>query len=152
MVLWNFKPFCGNTTLTALARRGRLKVKLKIGTEGNGQKDCLNHGWAGFARIIEEAQGCAWASQAGAVLSNPFASELARDSESTSLIMLRKSPCAFASRRNCWEKMRGCAWFPSGDVLWKTSASPLASVFSTTNPAFAQRINPCFLSSYPCIS
>ena len=64
-----------------------------------------------------EAQGYAWASQAGAVLSNPFASELARDSESTALIMLRKWTCAFAARRNCWEKMRGCAWFPSGDVL-----------------------------------
>jgi len=56
-------------------------------------KSFFNHGWAGFARIIEDAQGCAWASQAGAVLSNPFASELARDSESTSLIMLRKWPC-----------------------------------------------------------
>ena len=64
-----------------------------------------------------EAQGYAWASQAGAVLSNPFASELARDSEIPSLILLRKWPCAFASRRDFWEKMRGCAWFPSGDVL-----------------------------------
>ncbi len=40
-----------------------------------------------------EAQGCAWASQAGAVLSNPFTSELARNSEAPSLILLRKWPC-----------------------------------------------------------
>jgi hypothetical protein len=37
-----------------------------------------------------KAQGYAWASQAGAVLSNPFASELARDSETPSLILLRE--------------------------------------------------------------
>ena len=62
-----------------------------------------------------DAQGYAWASQAGAVLSNPFASELARDSETPSLILLRKWPCACASLRNLWEKTglrlvskRGC--------------------------------------------
>jgi hypothetical protein len=64
-----------------------------------------------------DTQGCAWASQAGAVLSNPFACELARDSESTALIMLRNWPCACASLRNLWEKIRGCDWPPSGDVL-----------------------------------
>ena len=79
-------------------------------------KSFFNHGWAGFARIIEDAQGCAWASQAGAVLSNPFASELARDSESTSLIMLRKWPCD-ASPEIFRKKHRGCAWFPSGEML-----------------------------------
>ena len=40
-----------------------------------------------------KAQGYAWASQAGAVLSNPFASELAQDSEIPSPILLRKWPC-----------------------------------------------------------
>ena len=64
-----------------------------------------------------DAQGCAWASQAGAVLSNPFASELARDSETPSLILLRKWPYACASLRDPWEKTQGCAWLPSGDVL-----------------------------------
>jgi hypothetical protein len=44
-----------------------------------------------------DAQGCAWASQAGAVLSNPFASELARDSENPSPILLRKWPCILLS-------------------------------------------------------
>jgi hypothetical protein len=39
-----------------------------------------------------DAQGCAWASQAGAVLSNPFASELARDSENPSLICSANGP------------------------------------------------------------
>ena len=68
--------------------------------QNHGQQNhCFwNHGWAGFARIIEEAQGYAWASQAGAVLSNPFASELARDSENPSPILLRKWPCAFAQK------------------------------------------------------
>ncbi len=28
------------------------------------------------------------------------------------------------SRRNCWEKMRGCAWPPSGDMLWKSICKP----------------------------
>ena len=40
----------------------------------------------------------------------------------------------------------------AGRCCEKASASPLVSVFSTTNPAFAQRITPYFLSSYPCIS
>ena len=62
-----------------------------------------------------ESQGYAWASQAGAVFSNPFASELARDCETPSLILLRKWPCAFASLRDFLEQTglslaskRGC--------------------------------------------
>ena len=47
-----------------------------------------NHGFLRWARM-QQTQGYAWTSQAGAVLSNPFASELARDSETPSLI----SPC-----------------------------------------------------------
>ena len=39
-----------------------------------------------------EAQGNAWASQAGAAFSNPFTSELARDSENTSLIRSADNP------------------------------------------------------------
>jgi hypothetical protein len=38
----------------------------------------------------------------------------------------------------------------AGRCFEKASASPLASVFSTTNPAFAQRTNPVIF--YPCIS
>jgi hypothetical protein len=68
-----------------------------------------NHRLPGFARIIEEMQGFAWASQAGAVLSNPFASELARDSEIPSPILLRKWPCD-ASPWNFRGKKPGCAW------------------------------------------
>ena len=63
-----------------------------------------------------DAQGYAWASQAGAVLSNPFASELARDSEIPSLILLRKWPCN-ASPEIFRKKHRGCAWFPSGQMF-----------------------------------
>ncbi len=40
-----------------------------------------------------DAQGCAWTSQAGAAVSNPFTSKLARDCETPSLILLRKWPC-----------------------------------------------------------
>jgi hypothetical protein len=59
-------------------------------------------------------QGCAWTSQAGAALSNPFTSKLARDCEkpiahlATQMALLR--PEIFL-------KTLVCAWFPSGDVL-----------------------------------
>jgi hypothetical protein len=67
-----------------------------------------------------EAQGYAWANQAGAVFSNPFTSELAQDSETTSLIWLRKWSCAFASLRDFWEKKQGCDWSAKrGDVVKK---------------------------------
>ena len=89
-----------------------------------------------------EAQGYAWANQAGAVFSNPFTSELAQDSETTSLILLRKWSCAFASLRDFWEKNRVALGSQAGRCCEKASASALASVFSTTHPSFAQRINP----------
>jgi hypothetical protein len=53
-------------------------------------KSFFNHGWAGFTRMGRKAQGYAWASQAGAVLSNPFTSELERDSQTPSPILLSK--------------------------------------------------------------
>ena len=98
-----------------------------------------------------EAQGYAWASQAGAVLPNPFASELARDSETPSPILLRKWPYD-ASSEIFRKKHRVVLGLQAGMCCEKASASPLASVFSTTHPAFAQRINPYFLSFYPCSS
>ncbi len=63
-----------------------------------------------------KAQGYAWASQAGAVFSNPLARELAWDYETPSPILLRKWPCD-ASSEIFRKKHRGCAWPPSGDVL-----------------------------------
>jgi hypothetical protein len=42
--------------------------------------------------------------------------------------------------------------FQAGMCCEKASASPLARVFFTTHPAFAQRISPYFLSFYPCSS
>ena len=89
-------------------------------------------------------QGCAWASQAGAVLSNPFTSELAWDCETPSLILLRKWPCACAVLRDFLEKYRVALGLQAGMCCEKASASPLASVFSITDPAFALRINPVF--------
>jgi hypothetical protein len=81
------------------------------------------------------------------VLSNPFASKLARDSETPSLILLRKWPYD-ASSEIFRKKHRVAFGFQAGMCCEKASASPLVSVFSTTNPAFAQRITPYFLSFY----
>jgi hypothetical protein len=61
-----------------------------------------------------DTQGCAWTSQAGAVVSNPFTSKLARDCEPPSPILLRKWPC-FAQKS--LGKTPVCAWFPSGEML-----------------------------------
>ena len=95
-----------------------------------------NHRLPGFARIIEEMQGYAWASQAGAVLSNPFASELARDSEIPSPILLRKWPYD-ASSEIFRKKHRVAFGFQAGRCFEKASASALASVFYKTDLAFA---------------
>jgi hypothetical protein len=116
------------------------------------QNHCLNHGWAGFTRINESMQGYAWASQAGAMLSNPFASELARDSQTPSPFCYAKWPYDDSSEifgRKC-----GVALGLQAEMCCeKASASPLASVFSTTDPAFAQRIKTMiFLNFYPCLS
>ena len=49
-----------------------------------------------------------------------------------------------ASPTNLPEKQWFALGFQAGRCFEKASASPLASVFSTTHPAFAQRINPVF--------
>ena len=93
------------------------------------------HGWAEMRRAVLGH------SQAGAVLSNPFASELAQDSQTPSPILLRKWPYD-ASSEIFRKKHRVALGLQAGMCFEKASASPLVSVFSTTNPAFAQRINP----------
>ena len=91
-----------------------------------------------------DAQGCAWASQAGAVLSNPFASELARDSEIHRSLCYANGP-ALSLRAEIFGRKCGVALgFQAEMCCEEASASGLASVFSTTHPAFAQRINPVF--------
>jgi hypothetical protein len=50
-----------------------------------------------------------------------------------------------ASPRNLFEKHWFALRFQAGRCCEKASASPLASVFSATDPAFAQRINPVLL-------
>ena len=102
----------------------------------------------GLTRMGREAQGCAWASQAGDALSNPFASELARDCKTPSLILLRKWPCflRFAQDVENRKKHRVALGLQVGRCCEKASASALASVFSATDPALAQRINPSILS------
>jgi hypothetical protein len=85
-------------------------------------------------------QGYAWASQACAVFSNPFASELARNSETPSPILLRKWP--YDASSEIFGRKDGVALgLQAGRCCEKASASALVSVFCTTNPAFAQRIN-----------
>ena len=96
-----------------------------------------------------EAQGYAWASQAGAVLSNPFASELARDSEIHRPLCYANGPALSLRAEIFGRKHRVALGFQAGMCCEKASASPLARVFFTTHPAFAQRINPYFLSFYP---
>ena len=96
-----------------------LIAKSFFGTTTERREKILNHGLHELTRMGREDQGYAWASQAGAVFSNPFTSELERDYETPSPILLRKWPCACASLRDFLEKTRGCDWPPSGDVLWK---------------------------------
>jgi hypothetical protein len=62
-------------------------------------------------------QGYAWASQAGAVFSNPFASGLARDSENTSLILLRKWP--YFALESSGKSTGLCLFSKRGDVVKK---------------------------------
>jgi hypothetical protein len=85
-----------------------------------------------------DTQGCAWASQAGDALSNPFASELARDCEIPSLILLRKWPCFLRFAQKSFGENSGVALgLQAGRCCEKASASALASVFSAIAPAFA---------------
>ena len=91
-----------------------------------------------------DAQGCAWASQAGAVLSNPFASELARDSEIHRPLCYANGPALSLRAEIVGRKCGVALGLQAGMCCEKASASPLVSVFSTTHPAFAQRINPVF--------
>ena len=97
-----------------------------------------------IARI--KLQGYAWASQAGAVLSNPFASKLKLDCKTLSIILLSKCPCFLRLAQDVEnrKKHRVALGLQAGRCCEKASASPLASVFSATNPAFVQRIKPVF--------
>jgi hypothetical protein len=93
-----------------------------------------------------KAQGYAWASQAGAVLSNPFASELARDSEIPSPILLRKWPCD-ASPWNFRVKKPACAWpAKRGDVLKKHPQARLRVSFIKQIWHSRSESTQCFLS------
>ena len=93
----------------------------------------------------QRSAGLCLASQAGDVLSNPFASELARDCKTPSLILLRKWPCFLRlAQKSSGENSGVALGLQAGKCCEKASASALASVFSATDPAFVQRINPVF--------
>ena len=89
-----------------------------------------------------DTRGYAWTSQAGAALSNPSTSQLARDCEkpiahlATQMALLR--PENFLKNNGLHLACK------AGMCCEKASVSALASVFSATDPAFAQRINPVF--------
>jgi hypothetical protein len=111
-------------------------------------KSFFNHRLPGFAQIIEETQVYAWTSQAGAVLSIPFASELARDSESTALIMLRKWPCD-ASPWNFRGKKTGLRLVSKrGCVVKKHLQARLRVSFPQQIQHSRSESTPCFLSVF----
>ena len=102
----------------------------------------------GLTRMGREAQGCAWASQAGAVLPNPFASELARDCEPPSPILLRKWPCIYLCIK-IKMKTSGCDWpAKRGDVVKKHLQARLRVSFPQQIQHSHSESTPCFLSSY----
>jgi hypothetical protein len=56
-------------------------------------------------------------------------------------------------QKSLGKKHRVALGFQAEMCCEKATARPLASVFSTTNPSFAQRINTMiFLNFYPCLS
>ena len=129
--------------------KGKKRQKLstldsRLSTLHFGKIIFWNHRLPGFARIIEEMQGYAWASQAGAVLSNPFASELARDSENHRSFCYANGPALSLRAEIVGRKCGVALGLQAGICCEKASVSPLASVFSITDPAFAQRINSVF--------
>jgi hypothetical protein len=114
-----------------------LIAKSFFGTTTERREKILNHGLHELTRIGREDQGYACASQAGAVLSNPFTSELERDYETPSPILLRKWPCDTSSEI-LGSKYRVALGSQAGMYCDKASAGLLASVLSTTDSAFVQ--------------
>ena len=97
-----------------------------------------------------EAQGCAWASQAGDVPPNPFTSELARDCKTPPPILLRKWPCFLRlaqdveNRKNTGLRLFG----KRGDVVKKHPQARLRVSFPQQIQHSHSESTPCFLSSY----
>ena len=91
-----------------------------------------------------EAQGCAWASQAGDVPPNPFTSELARDCKIPSLILLRKWPWIYLCiKMKMKMKTPGCAWSAKrGDVVKKHLQASLRVSFAKQLQHSLSELNP----------
>ena len=97
-----------------------------------------------------EAQGYAWASQAGDALSNPFASELARDYEIYRSFCYANGPAFCASRRNLLEKIAGLRLVSKrGDVVKKHLQARLRVSFPQQIQHSCSESTPCFLFFYP---
>jgi hypothetical protein len=100
-----------------------------------------------------DEQGYAWASQAGAVLSNPFASELARDSETPSLILLRKLALRLHLAQKSLGENAGLRLVSKRRcVVKKHPQARLRGSFPQDIQHSRSESTPCFLFSYPCIS
>ena len=111
----------------------QVKEQSKVGPKGVAKRNQLGTSESNKA----EAQGGAWASQAGAAFSNLFTSELAWDCEIASLTRFVSSPAFRALRemkklpRIGFQKKYGAR--PAcrdGGVFEKTSASLLARGFA----------------------
>jgi hypothetical protein len=110
-----------------------------------------NHRSPGFARMIEEGRAMLGQAKLALCFKSLRKRAHARDSEIHRPLCCANSP-ALAPRSEIFGRKCGVALgLQAGMCCEKASASPLASVFSTTNPALAQRINPVilvFLSVY----
>ena len=107
-----------------------------------GNKNFGNHGLPRWARIKTEARRAALGQ---AKLALRF--QIPSQASSHGIVNPHRpfsSANGPASPRNLFEKHWIVLVFQAGRCCEEVSASPLARVFSTTNPAFAQRINPVF--------
>ncbi len=164
---------CENTSLSrpasgpALSRHARDQQLPRIGIQKkHGARPACRDGGGFEPRMTRiytdkaEAQGGAWASQAGAAFSNPFTSELARDCENTSPSRSASGPAFSRAARDEWdgerEGHRVAVGLPIGEMFWESIRKLAYECLFKTAPAFVQRINPGPLGSrkpvrpYPC--
>ena len=107
-------------------------------------------GWALIR--AEKLQGYAWASQAGDVPRNPFASKLARDCEPPSPILLRKWPCIYLFIK-IKMKIAGLRLVSKrGDVVKKHPQARLRVSFPQQIQHSRSESTRGFLSFHPCQS
>jgi hypothetical protein len=98
-----------------------------------------------------KAQGYAWASQAGAVLSNPFASELTRDSEIHRPLCYANGPAMF--RQKSLGEKAGLRLVSKRGCVVKNICKPACERLFNNKSSIRTANQPrYFWSSDPCIS